>query len=156
MGMANRTKWTVKKRAAFLEALRETGTVTKAAKAAGMSTSRLYEIRADDEEFRAEWNQAQEVGERVLLEAMEKEADRRAMKGTCKGVYYKGKRCGFVREYSDTLLMFRMKKLNPAYARQVLAGDADAPLNVNHNISPELQEKLDEIKRGIKERAVKN
>lgn len=126
--MANRTKWTKKKRADFLDALRETGIVTKAAKAVSFSTSRLYELRAKDEDFRTEWDEAQKVGECVLLEAMEKEADRRAMKGTCKAVFHKGKPCGFVREYSDTLLMFRMKKLNPAYAKQVLAGDKDAPL----------------------------
>jgi len=126
--MANRTKWTKKKRASFLEVLRETGTVTKAAKAVSMSTSRLYELRAADEDFRTDWDEAQEIGENVLLEVMEKEADRRAMKGTCKAVFYKGKPCGFVREYSDTLLMFRMKKLNPAYAKHVLSGDKDAPL----------------------------
>ncbi|MGE4194710.1 MAG: hypothetical protein AB7E51_15090 [Pseudodesulfovibrio sp.] len=129
--MANRTKWTEKKRAEFLEALRETGTVTKSAKAVSFSTTRLYELRAEDETFRAEWDAAQKVGEKSLLESMEREADRRAMKGTCKAVFHKGKPCGFVREYSDTLLMFRMKKLDPRYAKQVIAGDAENPLRTH-------------------------
>jgi len=121
-------KWTKKRRAKFIEALEQTGTVDRAAKACGMSTSQLYHLRSQDEDFRAEWNRALEIGEGVLLEAMERECDRRAMRGVNEPIYYQGEKVGFVKKYSDPLLMFRMKKLNPAYAKQVLAGDADAPL----------------------------
>jgi len=128
--MANRTKWTEEKRADFLEALKETGTVVKAASRVDMSTTRLYELRAEDDDLKKDWDEAQKIGDGVLLQGMEKECDRRAMKGTAKPVFYKGKAIGFVREYSDTLLMFRMKKLNPAYAKQVLVGDKEAPLRI--------------------------
>ena len=45
------------------------------------------------------------------LDRMERECDRRAVEGNLRPIYYKGQRVGAVREYSDNLLMFRMKAL---------------------------------------------
>jgi len=49
------------------------------------------------------------------LERLEAEADRRALEGVEKGVYYRDKRIATERQYSDNLLMFRAKKLDPSY-----------------------------------------
>ena len=43
------------------------------------------------------------------------ECDRRALEGWDEPVYRKGQVMGIVRKYSDVLLIFRMKKLDPSY-----------------------------------------
>ena len=46
-------------------------------------------------------------------DALESEARRRAVKGVRRPVYYKGKLIGYIRKYSDTLLIFLMKAARP-------------------------------------------
>lgn len=53
----------------------------------------------------------------VRVEALEDEAYRRAFSGSEKPVFFAGKQCGKVREYSDTLLIFLLKAANPAKYR---------------------------------------
>jgi hypothetical protein len=65
------------------------------------------------------------------VEKMESEADRRAIEGTNKPVFYQGEQCGVIREYSDSLLMFRLKRLDPAYRDR---HDVNVKGNLNHNI----------------------
>ena len=89
--MANRTKRTPKKRAAFLEALGSGESVTKACNAAGIGRRTVYDWRGDDEKFAAEWEDAVETGTDVL----EDEAVKRAKDG------------------SDTLLIFMLKARRP-------------------------------------------
>ena len=48
-------------------------------------------------------------------ETLDVEIDRRAVDGIDKPVYYKGEKVDTVKEYSDNLLMFRRKKLDPSY-----------------------------------------
>ena len=48
-------------------------------------------------------------------ETLDAEIDRRGVDGIDKPVYYKGERVDTVKEYSDNLLMFRRKKLDPTY-----------------------------------------
>lgn len=103
--MANRTKLTAKKREEFLEALEETGNVSASAKAIGLSRVRMYEIRHEDPEFKARWDEAVEVG----VDALEQEARRRAYHGTTKPVYQGGALVGEIQEYSDTLMIFLLK-----------------------------------------------
>lgn len=108
--MARRnTARTPAKRKAFLAALAEGCTVTEAAQAAGFSRRTAYDWRAEDKTFRAAWRDAYEAGTGVL----ETQAQRRAVKGTRKPVFHMGKRCGYVREYSDTMLMFLLKSRDP-------------------------------------------
>lgn len=49
----------------------------------------------------------------VAIGVLEDEANRRAVQGTTKPVFYKGKRCGSIREYSDTLLIVLLKAHAP-------------------------------------------
>lgn len=120
--MANRTKRTPEKRAKFLRTLAETGSITKAHEAACIGRSLVYEWRDQDEAFAAEMAAALEV----YKEALEAEADRRAVNGVDRPVFYQGVKVATVRDYSDTLLMFRLKKLDPNYRDRVSA-EVSAP-----------------------------
>jgi hypothetical protein len=103
------SKLTAKKRKAFIEVLSKGGSVTKGAEAIRVSRQALYLTKSKNKEFSAEWDSAIESGTDLL----EDEAIRRGRQGTLKPVYYQGKRCGLVREYSDTLLIFTLKARRP-------------------------------------------
>lgn len=102
-------KLTHKKRAIFLASLSECGNVTKAAEAVGVNRVYLYEVRAEDEAFKKQWEEAAKLGALRL----EDEARRRAIDGWEEPVWHKGKRCGKVRKYSDTLLIVLLKAHHP-------------------------------------------
>ena len=58
-----------------------------------------------------------------MLPLLEAEADRRAVEGVVKPLFYKGQRLPVeVREYSDVLLMFRLKALRPEQYRERCPG----------------------------------
>ena len=107
-------KWTTRKASHFIERLRETGHVSGSASEAGIVRSQLYRKRDEDEGFRAAWDEALND----YVEALEKEADRRGYLGVDKPVFYKGDVVGTVKEYSDTLMIFRLKALNPDKYRE--------------------------------------
>lgn len=102
-------KLTFKKRTAFLSALAEYGNVTQAAEKAGVNRVYLYEVRAEDKAFKKEWKEAARYGALRL----EDEARRRAIEGWEEPVWHKGKECGTVRKYSDTLLIVLLKAHHP-------------------------------------------
>lgn len=102
-------KFTADKRAKFLAALAKFGFVAKAARFAGVTREAVRLTRKKDESFAAAWDDA--LAE--YTERLEAEADRRAYKGTLRPVFHKGEKCGVIREYSDTLLIFRLKALRP-------------------------------------------
>lgn len=104
-----RTIRTAKRRDAFLIALEETANVTQACKKAKLPRRSAYEWRDAAPEFAAAWDAALDRG----TDALEDEAVRRASEGTLKPVFYKGGKCGSIREYSDTLLMFMLKGRRP-------------------------------------------
>lgn len=127
-GMA--TKLTPEKKIAFLAALAETGNVSRAATAIGMSRVAVYEWRDDDEEFAAAWERAKRVGMGLL----EDEALRRAHDGTEKPVFHQGLQCGTVREYSDTLTIFLLKAHDPKYREKTgleLTGANGGPVQMS-------------------------
>ncbi len=98
-----------KEREKFLDALREGRSVAAAAQAADISRRTPYRWRQEDEEFAAAWDDAFDAG----TDLMEDEAKRRAIEGVDKPVFYKGQRCGQIREYSDTLLMQQLNARRP-------------------------------------------
>lgn len=121
MSAALRQQLTPKKRAAFLDALARCGNVTQAAAAIGMSRPSLYDHRAKDGDFRAQWDAAHELG----ADALEDEARRRAFEGveeplTCaKGLILDDYgQPVTVRKYSDTLLIFLLKGAKPERYRE--------------------------------------
>jgi hypothetical protein len=123
-----RTELSKKKRRLFLDILSKTGQVTEAARAVGYtSTQYLHLLRRNDEEFAEQWALAVE-GAKDVLEA---EAVRRAHEGVLEPDYYKGSVVGYTPKYSDTLLMFVLKKLDPAYRDTGRSGD----VNVNFGVA---------------------
>lgn len=134
--MANRTKWTARKEQTFLTKLAATGNVTEACEAVDLTRSSAYARRAELPDFSTAWDDV--VSQ--YAETLEREADRRAVEGSVRDVYYQGVVVGQERQYSDTLLMFRLKKLDPNGYReriqQQLTGDEGGAIQVNvtHNV----------------------
>ena len=75
---------------AFIEALRTTGNVTRAAQYAGRSRNQVHDVRQRSKRFAAQWDNALEEATDLL----EAEARRRAFTGIDKPVFYKGKVVG--------------------------------------------------------------
>ena len=114
-------KWTPERQMTFLEALRDSANISAAARAAGMSRRAAYNVRLQETQFREEWNQALEEA----LDDLEAELRRRAMEGVEKPVYYAGRPCGTIRNYSDTLGMFLLKCRRPnVFSSDTAAEDA--------------------------------
>ena len=95
------------------------------------SCLKAYEENAD---FAKLWDDALEVA----CDAMEEEARRRAMEGTKKPVFYLGKVCGHIKEYSDTLLIFQLKAHRPEkYRERVGISDDKWPDDAFTKLSPD-------------------
>ena len=83
-------------RKAFLDALADLPSVTKACKLARINRAQLYKMRREDEDFRREWDTAADVG----VSALEDIVIDRAKRG------------------SDRLLMFYLKATRPEKYRE--------------------------------------
>jgi hypothetical protein len=92
----------------FIQRLSETGNVSASCRKAKVSRTRAYEVREEDEVFKAAWDEALIVA----TEALEMEARRRAM-GYLESVYQQGEKVGSIRKYSDTLMIFLLKAHAP-------------------------------------------
>jgi hypothetical protein len=114
--MPPKARFTRERQERFLEALRLTGNVTEAAREAGISRSRAYQVRAADEAFALRWRDAcLSLGDRIEAEAV-----RRALEGV--------EERGTVRRYNDALLMFLLKMRRPDIFEQPEAdGPAETP-----------------------------
>lgn len=93
---------------AFIDALRNSGNVTEACRAADVSRVWAYERRANDPAFAAQWEEALEIA----IDSLEGEAWRRGRDGTEEyitskdGIIYgEDNRPVMQRKYSDTLLI---------------------------------------------------
>lgn len=109
-----RTVRTLKKEAQFLEVLRATANVTKAAGAIQITRRTAHDWRTQNEAFAKAWDDAIEEA----LDSAEGELYRRAVDGTSKPVYYQGVQCGEIQEFSDTLLIFLLKSRRPKIYRE--------------------------------------
>lgn len=98
----------------FLAKLAESGNVSRAAKRAGISRARVYQLREESAAFAQAWDKAREIAVGLL----EDEAWRRAREGVLEPVFQKGQQVGVVRKYSDTLLIFLLKAHKPAMYRE--------------------------------------
>ncbi len=103
-----------KLQAAFLAAFRESCTVTQAAKTAGVGRRTHYDWLKADPSYQAQFEDLEDA----VTETLEREAMRRGTEGTLKPVFYQGKACGKIREYSDTLLIFLLKARRPETYRE--------------------------------------
>ena len=111
------------KKKAFLEAYKNTGNVSVAARASGIERYRFYNWLESDPEFL----KASRDAEEAATERMEAEAVRRAVQGTEKGIYHQGVKVDIVKEYSDLLLIFLMKARAPQKYRENMKIEASGP-----------------------------
>ena len=94
-------KQAAKAKELFLDIFRVSGNVSQAAKAAGIHRSSVYEWQESDEKFSAAYN----IAAVESNEALEAEAHRRGVLGVKTPVYQGGQLVGYVKKYSDTLLL---------------------------------------------------
>lgn len=125
--------------AVFLEALATGSTPTTAAEQAQMSFATARVWRKNDPEFAQAWTDAVEMG----LDKLEDEARRRAFDGVLEPVFQGGQEVGFIRKYSDTLMVFLLRARRYNTARMELAVNA-APKQEGQ---PTLQETLERLEK---------
>ena len=135
--MANFTKCTPEKEAELLALIAGGEYLGVAAETCGISRRTVYNWRDESEDFAKRLADAQDLGDHVQIEKLEREADRRARDGIDKGIYYEGERVAVERQYSDTLLMFRLKGKKPDMYRERVEHSADpkSPLVPTINIT---------------------
>lgn len=107
----------------FLKWLAKRGNVADACRKVDIARSWIYEVRNADPDFAAAWDEALTEG----TELLEGEAFRRAKEGVPEPVYYQGERVGFVRKYSDTLLIFLLKAHKPEKYRETVRNEHSGP-----------------------------
>jgi len=118
MALGSSTAVAKRKRELFLEHLRKTGHISDSAKHAGYSTSsKLHELRRQDEDFARQWDEAVDV---AVSDVLESTAWDRAVDGVKKGIYYQGERVDTEKIYSDQLLMFLLKANRPKKYRETM------------------------------------
>lgn len=119
------------KKRAFLLAYAECGNITEASQLCDISRQRHYDWMRKDPEYPALFKAAHEQ----FCDKLEKEIYRRAVRGTNRPVFYQGRQVGKIREYSDTLLIFRAKGEMPDKYRErtdvSLGGKDGGPIEVN-------------------------
>jgi hypothetical protein len=99
--------WTPSRQVAFIEALADTGSVTRAALQVNMSTESAYQLRRQPgaEGFARAWEAALDMG--VLR--LKDEAFERALHGEMVPVIASGKLIGYRRRRNDRLVMFILR-----------------------------------------------
>lgn len=96
------------------------GTLVKAATVAGVHYGTIGKWKnPSSPQYSEAFAEAFEMATNMYVETLEAEADRRAVKGVPKGIYYQGKKVGEEHWYSDNLLMFRLKAKKPDEYREV-------------------------------------
>lgn len=99
--------WTPERQVAFIEALADTGSVTRAAGLVNMAQANCYALRRAPgaEEFRRAWDAALDFG----IQRLKDVAFERAIEGELLPVFVAGKLMGFRRKHNDRLLMFCLR-----------------------------------------------
>jgi hypothetical protein len=100
----------------FIQAYLQEGTIYHACIAAGITRQTHYDWLKDDPGYKKLFDEAYQC----YTEILEREADRRAREGLDMPVgFYQGVSNTNVKEYSDTLLIFRLKRRDPLYRDRV-------------------------------------
>lgn len=99
--------WTPERQRAFISALADTGSVTRAAAMVNMAQANCYTLRRAPgaEGFRRAWEAALDFGVARLKDI----AFERAMEGYLVPVFIAGKLAGYRRRHNDALLMFCLR-----------------------------------------------
>lgn len=107
----------------FLVELAEFGNVREACRRSGLTRSKLYQWRDNDEDFAKRWDEAYALG----VAGLEDEARRRAAEGVERPVFGKEGEVGRVREFSDGLLMFLLKGAKPDVYKERVSAEHSGP-----------------------------
>ncbi len=103
--------WTPEKQHRFIEALAESGCVTEACQAVGMTTKSAYRLRTrpDASVFRQAWDIALDAAIRRWTDAVYS----RAIHGVPRPIFYQGEQIGERRHYDERLAMFLLRYRDP-------------------------------------------
>ena len=118
--------WTPERQKAFIAALADTGSVSRAARAVNMSPEGAYYLRRQpgSEGFRRAWEAALDFGVQRLKDI----AYERAIDGQLSPVFVAGKLKGFRRIRNDRLLMFCLRmNARDEHGRRLSAGYFSPP-----------------------------
>lgn len=98
------------------------GHFARAAQEAGLATSTAYRHIRCDPDLQQRFLETEQMACVVLRD----EILRRAVHGVVKPVFYKGRKCGEVREYSDKLLIYLLQARCPEFRSNYKPDSADA------------------------------
>ena len=101
---------------AFLDGLRETGTLSGAARQSHVSRSTHYRWLARDPDYESAFAAATDEA----TDRLEEEARRRALDGVDEPIFYRGERIGVTRRYSDALLILLLRAKRPEQFRDTV------------------------------------
>jgi hypothetical protein len=118
-----RTKRTDPVKAVFIKTLRETCNIAESARAAGIGRRTAYEWKEKDEEFRVQWDEA----EQEAVDSLEREAWRRGVEGYDKPVVFQGIITNTYKEYSDRMLELLLKAHRPEKFKDRVATEHSSP-----------------------------
>lgn len=125
---------------AYFAAIAENGGFKNRASASvGIDRSTPYQWLADNPEFRDHYDKAMAVAMESAAENLMAEVIRRGQEGIMEPVFYKGRKVGLVRKYSDTLLMFRLNAMGQGTRQSAVSFDASRLFTdeVMDSLSPE-------------------
>ena len=108
---------------AFLAAFGATGSITKAAEAAGIDRREHYRWLEGNESYQERWGAAEEE----LTTRLEAEAVRRALDGVEEPIYHNGQCVGTVSRYSDRMLELLLKARRPGSYRERASVEHSGP-----------------------------
>lgn len=127
--MARCAKPSQRRKARFLDKLRDTGSAALAADEAGLTFAQVQNLQQADLAFA----QASADAMAEAVDRAEAEVYRRAFRGIDRPVYYGGKQIGIVKDYSDSLAALYLKAHRPQIYRDgagASAGRDDGPVQV--------------------------
>ena len=128
----------------FLNYYISCGTISKAAKKAGISRQTHYDwLKNDKKGF---YRKAFELADKMAADLLEEEAFRRAVEGDTQVVYYKGQEVGRKRVYSDQLLAILLKGTKPQYRE-----NTEVNTTVNVDLSDAVTAVQQRLKKGTAE-----
>ena len=112
-----------KQQTEFLEKLEKLANVTQACRFAKVSRRTIYNWLDTDPDFKVKYDESV----KIAVDLLEDEAVRRAYAGTKEPVFQGGKKVGTITKYSDTLLIFLLKKRKPDIYKDVIHTEVSAP-----------------------------
>jgi hypothetical protein len=137
--------WTPDRQATFLQVLGDTGCVTDACRAIGLTTTSAYRVRRRIPEFAEQWALALRRAS-VSLEAV---AWKRAVDGVRETEYHQGKPVGVRIRYSDSLLRLLIQRCDmQANSPEQKARDRQAEMEDAASARARLIERLDALREG--------